>query len=85
MLLNKSSTTTTNPTTNNIDNEDISPLQISISRNLSDKLYEKRKLGALEVENLIRSLNENKEEEKIRNVIQYLVNNFSDSSQGNSF
>jgi vacuole morphology and inheritance protein 14 len=59
-------------------------LQISIARNLSDKLYEKRKLGAVEVEQLIKELNAAKEEEKIVNVIQHLVTNYSDSTQGNS-
>lgn len=59
------------------------PIQLSISRNLSDKLYEKRKLGALEVEQLIKELNNLKDEERISNVINHLVTNFSDSTQGN--
>jgi vacuole morphology and inheritance protein 14 len=62
--------------------DDLPPLQIATSRNLSDKLYEKRKLGALEVEQLIRDLVARKEEEKIKGVIQHLVTNFSDSNQG---
>jgi vacuole morphology and inheritance protein 14 len=59
------------------------PIQLSISRNLSDKLYEKRKLGALEVEQLIKELNNLKDEDRINNVINHLVTNFSDSTQGN--
>jgi vacuole morphology and inheritance protein 14 len=61
-----------------------SPLQQSTTRNLSDKLYEKRKMGALEVEQLVKELNVSKDHEKIKLVISHLVKNFSDSSQGNS-
>lgn len=57
-------------------------LQVSISRNLSDKLYEKRKVGALEVEQLIRDLLNHNEQDKIKAVIQHLVTNFADSNQG---
>jgi hypothetical protein len=59
------------------------PLPLSISRTLSDKLYEKRKLGALEVEQLIKELNAQKDEERIKSVINHLITNFSDSTQGN--
>jgi len=62
---------------------DAPPIQLSISRNLSDRLYEKRKMGALDVEQLIKELVQAKEEEKIRNVVQYIVTNFSESPQGN--
>lgn len=61
-----------------------SPLLQSTTRNLSDKLYEKRKMGALEVEQLVKELNVAKDHEKIKQVISHLVRNFSDSSQGNS-
>eukprot|EP01114_Cavostelium_apophysatum_P017154 TRINITY_DN5029_c0_g1_i1.p1 TRINITY_DN5029_c0_g1~~TRINITY_DN5029_c0_g1_i1.p1 ORF type:complete len:719 (-),score=131.55 TRINITY_DN5029_c0_g1_i1:14-2170(-) len=63
---------------------DAPPIQPSVTRNLSDKLYEKRKLGALEVEQLVKDLNTAKDEDRIRHVVQYLVTNFSDSTQGNS-
>ncbi len=68
------------------DSKDVEPppIQISITRNLSDKLYEKRKLGALEVEQLVKELATSKDEDRIKSVIQHLVTNFSDSSQGNS-
>ena len=69
---------------NSGEKENESLLQQSTTRNLSDKLYEKRKMGALEVEQLVKELNVNKETEKIRSVINHLVRNFSDSSQGNS-
>jgi vacuole morphology and inheritance protein 14 len=59
------------------------PLQLSVVRNLSDKLYEKRKQGALDLEQLIRDLLNAKEDEKIKSVIQYVVTTFSDSPQGN--
>jgi len=63
---------------------EISPIQLGTSKNLTDKLYEKRKVAAQEVEQLIRELNHEKDEERIRNVIQHLVTNFSDSSNGNA-
>ena len=75
----KDATSSSGTTNNNLD----LPLQISISRNLSDKLYEKRKLGALEVEQLVKDLNNNKDYDRINHVIQHLVTNFSDSTQGN--
>ncbi|PRP89372.1 hypothetical protein PROFUN_01235 [Planoprotostelium fungivorum] len=56
----------------------------SIARNLSDRLYDKRKLGALEVEALVRDLTAQKEDDRIRTVIQHLVSNFSESPQGNA-
>lgn len=59
------------------------PVQVSILRNLSDKLYDKRKAGALEVEQLVRDWNAANEEEKIKNLIQHLSNNFSESNQSN--
>lgn len=49
---------------------DAPPIQLSISRNLSDRLYEKRKLGALEVEQLIKELVAQKDEDRIKSVIQ---------------
>jgi vacuole morphology and inheritance protein 14 len=66
------------------EKESDSPLQQSTTRNLSDKLYEKRKMGALEVEQLIKDLNANREHDKIKSVISHLIKNFSDSTQGNS-
>ncbi len=78
---NSSSNASSNSITTTVSVE--VPLQLSISRNLSDKLYEKRKLGALEVEQLIKELNAQKDEERIKNVINHLVTNFSDSNQGN--
>jgi len=66
------------------ENAEAPPIQPSIARNLSDKLYEKRKLGALEIEQLIKDLNNNKDEDKIKSVVQHLVTNYSDSLQGNS-
>lgn len=59
-------------------------LQLSVSRNLSDKLYEKRKLGALEVEQLMRELRHAHDWARISSVIGHLVTTFSDSAQGNA-
>lgn len=63
---------------------DAPPIQQSIARNLTDKVYEKRKLGALEVQQLIEDLKNNKDDDKIKAVIQHLINNYADSAQGNS-
>lgn len=52
-------------------------------RNLSDKLYDKRKTAALEVEQKVRELNSANEDEKIKSLIEHLVTNFSSSNQGN--
>eukprot|EP01117_Protostelium_nocturnum_P008191 TRINITY_DN2920_c0_g1_i1.p1 TRINITY_DN2920_c0_g1~~TRINITY_DN2920_c0_g1_i1.p1 ORF type:complete len:747 (-),score=254.35 TRINITY_DN2920_c0_g1_i1:4-2244(-) len=64
--------------------KEVDPIPQSISRNLSDRIYEKRKLGALEIEELVKGLSLNKEEDRIRSVIQYLVSNFAESPQGNA-
>jgi hypothetical protein len=63
---------------------DNSPVPPSTYRNLSDKLYDKRKLGALEIEQLVKELNNNKNEEGIRGVIRILTTDFADSPQGNN-
>jgi vacuole morphology and inheritance protein 14 len=59
-------------------------LQLSVSRNLSDKLYERRKLGALEVEQLMRELRHAQDWPRVASVIGHLVSTFSDSAQGNA-
>src|SRR6185312_14338699 len=51
--------------------------------NLNDKLYEKRKVGALEVEELVKQLHAAKDIEGIQNIIRFLIITFSNSSNAN--
>ncbi|ELR18739.1 uncharacterized protein ACA1_040440 [Acanthamoeba castellanii str. Neff] len=59
------------------------PLSANIVRNLSDKLYEKRKMGALELEQLIRDSKDAKDTEKINTIINFITSQFALSSSGN--
>eukprot|EP00249_Psilotum_nudum_P024047 c29071_g1_i2 orf=535-2670(-) len=52
-------------------------------RNLSDKLYEKRKNAALEVEGVVRHLTAAGDHEKLTTVINVLINDFALSPQAN--
>uniref|UniRef100_A0A6N2KRK8 Vacuolar protein 14 C-terminal Fig4-binding domain-containing protein n=1 Tax=Salix viminalis TaxID=40686 RepID=A0A6N2KRK8_SALVM len=55
----------------------------AVFRNLSDKLYEKRKNAALEVEGIVKSLAAAGDHEKISSVINLLTNEFTYSPQAN--
>ncbi|CAK7326807.1 unnamed protein product [Dovyalis caffra] len=55
----------------------------AVLRNLSDKLYEKRKNAALEVEGIVKSLTAAGDHEKISAVINVLTNEFTYSPQAN--
>ena len=59
------------------------PLGASITRNLCDRVYEKRKQGAGEVEDLIKDLNANNQKEQIVDIIDYLTQNYAASPNGN--
>mgnify|MGYP005998131357 CR=1 FL=1 len=59
------------------------PLGANTARNLCDKMYEKRKQGAQEVEVLVKELNANGEKERILQIVDYLIANFSASPNGN--
>eukprot|EP01113_Clastostelium_recurvatum_P034297 TRINITY_DN4635_c0_g1_i2.p1 TRINITY_DN4635_c0_g1~~TRINITY_DN4635_c0_g1_i2.p1 ORF type:complete len:817 (+),score=227.61 TRINITY_DN4635_c0_g1_i2:36-2453(+) len=61
-----------------------SALPVTTYRNLGDRLYDKRKLGALEVEQLVKEFNNSNNEDAIRNVIRVLTTDFTDSPQGNN-
>ena len=52
-------------------------LPISITRNLNDKLYEKRKLGALEIEALVKELRLQGEQGRLKKIIQYIIDNYA--------
>ncbi|PWZ04770.1 hypothetical protein Zm00014a_017495 [Zea mays] len=55
----------------------------AVLRNLSDKLYEKRKNAALEIEGIVKQLATFGEHEKISAVISLLTNDFTYSPQAN--
>ena len=59
------------------------PWPPTTTRNLCDKLYDKRKQGAQEVEQLVKDLNQANEKEKILNILDYVIVNFSTSPNGN--
>ncbi|XAR63679.1 hypothetical protein NMG60_11023704 [Bertholletia excelsa] len=55
----------------------------SVLRNLSDKLYEKRKNAALELEGIVKQLAAAGDHDKITALINFLVTNFTHSPQAN--
>merc|ERR1712137_317686 len=59
------------------------PLGPNTARNLCDKLYEKRKQGAQEVETLVKELNASGDKERILQIVDHLIVNFSTSPTGN--
>ncbi|CAG8684513.1 17009_t:CDS:10 [Cetraspora pellucida] len=63
---------------------DSSALNAQIIRGLNDRVYEKRKAAALEVEKLIREYITNKEPDKIKAILNKLVSDFACSQQANS-
>ncbi|KAK6122422.1 hypothetical protein DH2020_043864 [Rehmannia glutinosa] len=61
----------------------ISVIPAAVLRNLSDKLYEKRKNAALEVEGIVKQLASTNDHEKIAAVINLLANEYTYSPQAN--
>jgi vacuole morphology and inheritance protein 14 len=61
----------------------ISPLSASVLRNLADKLYEKRKIAALEIEGVVKSYTAAQDHEKISSLISFLIDDFAMSPQAN--
>merc|ERR1712137_827032 len=59
------------------------PLGPNTARNLCDKLYDKRKQGAQEVETLVKELNASGDKERILQIVDHLIVNFSTSPTGN--
>lgn len=59
------------------------PLGPNTTRNLCDKMYEKRKQGAHEVEVLVKELSASDDKERILQIVDYLIVNFSTSPNGN--
>lgn len=64
--------------------KDFSPLTPNIVRALNDKLYEKRKVAALEIEKLVREFVAQNNSTKIRHVIQILASEFALSQHPHS-
>ncbi|XP_059446598.1 protein VAC14 homolog [Corylus avellana] len=61
----------------------LSVIPASVLRNLSDKLYEKRKNAALEVEGIVKQLAAAGDHDKITSVINLLIMEFTLSAQAN--
>ncbi|XP_075522411.1 protein VAC14 homolog [Primulina tabacum] len=61
----------------------LSVIPAAVLRNLSDKLYEKRKNAALEVEGIVKQLVGTGDHEKIKAVINLLANEYTYSPQAN--
>ncbi|XP_008327808.1 protein VAC14 homolog [Cynoglossus semilaevis] len=64
--------------------KDFSPLTPNIVRALNDKLYEKRKVAALEIEKLVRDFVAQNNSTQIRHVIQILASEFALSQHPHS-
>ncbi|KAF5939292.1 hypothetical protein HYC85_023551 [Camellia sinensis] len=61
----------------------LSVIPPAVLRNLSDRLYEKRKNAALEIEGIVKQLAAAGEHDKITTVINLLANEFTYSAQVN--
>ncbi|KFK33392.1 hypothetical protein AALP_AA5G006900 [Arabis alpina] len=61
----------------------LSVIPAAVHRNLSDKLYEKRKNAALDLENIVKSLTSAGDHDKISKVIEMLIKEFAKSPQAN--
>ncbi|PRW60313.1 VAC14-like protein isoform X1 [Chlorella sorokiniana] len=59
-------------------------LPLSVTRHIADKLYDKRKLAALEVEQLVKQLSASGNVQRISAVIDALVSQYATSSQSNA-
>jgi len=60
------------------------PLPQPLLRSLQDKLYEKRKIAALELERYTRELHNEEEKIKIQRILDYLVTNLVYTQHTNS-
>ena len=58
-------------------------LPLTISRNLGDRSYDKRKAGALEIENMIKHLHEEGNQGAVEDVIMRLIQDFACSTNAN--
>ncbi|KAL5268345.1 hypothetical protein ACHWQZ_G002270 [Mnemiopsis leidyi] len=67
-----------------MSNADNAILPVTVVRGLNDKVYEKRKMAALEVERIVRELVAKNDIKQVRKVIDMLVNNFVLSQNPNA-
>ena len=58
-------------------------LPLTISRNLGDRSYDKRKAGALEIENMVKHLHEEGNQGAVEDVIMRLIQDFACSTNAN--
>lgn len=58
-------------------------LPVAVLRNIGDKMYEKRKLAALEVEQIMKKLASSGEGEKVKHLLGKLVDEYAVSGQAN--
>eukprot|EP00795_Rhopilema_esculentum_P001341 gene1341-15741_t len=63
---------------------DLSPLSLQIVRGLNDKLYEKRKTAALEIERMVREFSSNNDVKQTRKLVQILTQEFANSQNPHS-
>ncbi|KAI9723598.1 MAG: hypothetical protein M1812_000898 [Candelaria pacifica] len=52
-------------------------MDVSIQRSLNDKLYDKRKVGALDLERTVREANASKDHERIRKIVNQLCHEYA--------
>eukprot|EP00794_Sanderia_malayensis_P019211 gene19211-21135_t len=64
--------------------KDLSPLTVQIIRGLNDKLYEKRKTAALEIERMVREFENANDVKQIRKLVQILTQEFAISHNPHS-
>ncbi|XP_065676079.1 protein VAC14 homolog isoform X2 [Hydra vulgaris] len=64
--------------------KDFSPLTIQVVRGLNDKLYEKRKTAALEIEKMVKEFQINNDVKQIRKLINILTDEFAVSHNPHS-
>jgi vacuole morphology and inheritance protein 14 len=62
----------------------VEPISQATVRNLNDKLYDKRKLGAVEIEQQIKELNKQQDNEKIMEILVHLGDSFIRSTSVSS-
>lgn len=66
------------------NDKDFAPLTAACVRNLNDKLYEKRKMGALEVERMVRDFAASQQTQQIQRVLKVLGEDLALSHNPNS-
>lgn len=63
--------------------QDPAPINPNVIRNLSDRLYDKRKLAALEIENKVKELVASRDTRSLERLIAFLNDEFATSANPN--